>query len=57
MVELKEKKCFKCGNILPLFDFYKHKGMSDGYLNKCKHCTKLDIRNNEKKLKKIKNGF
>ncbi len=49
---LKEKKCFKCENILPLCDFYKHKGMSDGHLNKCKNCTKSDVRKNEEVLKK-----
>ena len=36
------KKCFKCGMMLPLFDFYKHAKMGDGHLNKCKECTKFD---------------
>lgn len=36
------KICFKCGSELPLSDFYKHKKMSDGHLNKCKQCTKRD---------------
>lgn len=40
------KICFKCG-IKKLLDyFYFQKRMSDGYLNKCKECTKQDVREN-----------
>ncbi len=37
------KTCFKCNIENNLLDFYKHPRMLDGYLNKCKACTKKDV--------------
>ena len=40
------KTCFRCGVLKPLIDFYAHKQMADGRLNKCKACNKLDVSEN-----------
>jgi len=43
------KVCFKCDIDKPLAEFYKHKGMADGHLGKCKKCNKKDVIENRLK--------
>lgn len=32
------KSCIKCGVMKPLDDYYAHRAMKDGHLNKCRSC-------------------
>lgn len=49
------KRCNKCSLYWPIEDFYRHKEMLDGYLNICKHCTKIRVKNHRKEnIEKVK---
>lgn len=42
------KPCISCGIEQPLTEFYAHKAMKDGRLNKCKSCVKRDVMQRQK---------
>lgn len=43
------KPCIRCKEAKPLDDFYAHKQMADGHLNKCKDCCRKDALANRHK--------
>lgn len=43
---MESKRCFSCGDVKGLSDFYKHPKMKDGRLGKCKECCKAENRKN-----------
>ena len=36
-----DKRCNRCNTVKPLSEFYKCRGMADGYFNQCKACKKV----------------
>jgi hypothetical protein len=50
MNEPAAKTCFKCSLMRPIEEFYKHPRMADGRLNKCKTCTKSDVKKRYERL-------
>lgn len=43
------KECIKCGETFSLSEYYKHSGMKDRHLSKCKECCKKDVQENYRK--------
>lgn len=41
-----QKSCLSCKQTKQIADFYKHPGMADKHLNKCKECCKRDVKKN-----------
>jgi hypothetical protein len=49
---MNSKTCFRCIKDLALENFYRHSQMADGYSNKCKSCTKSEVKINYAKKSK-----
>ena len=45
------KSCIRCNKTKYVFEFYKHKQMGDGHLNKCKDCCKKESSARERLLR------
>lgn len=51
------KNCFICNQVKPVTDFYVHKAMGDGRLNKCKVCCKRQAAEREKMLRETSSEY
>lgn len=54
---MKRKQCFKCKRRRALSRFYPHPMMADGYLGKCKDCTKRDVALNYEEHRTEKSAY
>ena len=43
LLDIDMKPCIKCHETKPITEFHKHKGMTDGHLNKCRVCVKKNV--------------
>lgn len=51
------KTCVRCNNEKLLSEFYRHSAMKDGHLNKCKDCTREDVKRNREKRKEYYKNY
>jgi hypothetical protein len=51
------KKCYRCGVEKEVTEFYKHPVNLGGYSNRCKECTKIDVKQNRKDKKEHYNNY
>ena len=49
---IEKKSCIVCGILKPISEYYTHKRMADGHLNKCKDCCKVQSKERLLELRK-----